>query len=244
MRKGAIVIFACKLFIVLGGDPEKGLYRISCIDTDAQATSMRQTQIKHIHGVNRARQLLSDPAVDQHDQDIIAVAVNRDRLAFARLFREFLPLVRAYCLKAYPGANSMADEVAQEVMIKVWEKAHTYKPEASALTTWLYTLTRNARIDYLRKNGRHISNIDPEPIWDTLEDEGANPFQLAQQRQFEQQIKDGLALLPAEQRQVLAKVYLEGATHQEVSETLNIPLGTVKSRVRLALKSLSIVVKR
>ena len=205
---------------------------------------MRLSPSKNAAGVYRAGLDVSAQTLNQHVQDIVAVGIHRDREAFARLFREFLPLIRAYSLKAYPGANSMADEVAQEVMIKVWEKAHTYKPEASAISTWLYTLTRNARIDYLRKNNRHNSTIDPEPIWEILEDQSPDPFQLAQQNQFEGQVKAGLMTLPAEQRQVLAKVYLEGCTHQEVSEMLNLPLGTVKSRVRLALKSLSIVVKR
>lgn len=186
---------------------------------------------------------MDSDALDQQLIDIAAMAKNRDKAAFERLFRAFVPMIRAFSLKAYPGASLMADEVAQEVMIKVWEKAHTYRPDMAALSTWLFTLSRNARVDYLRRNGKHVSLIDPEPIWAQLEDETADQFQIAQQREFEKQVKDGLSHLPNEQRQVLSQVYLEGMTHQEVSEKFNIPLGTVKSRVRLALKSLSIVVK-
>ena len=188
------------------------------------------------------RSVKSDP-LDQQLIDISAVAIHRDTAAFERLFRAFVPMIRAFNLKAYPGASLMADEVAQEVMIKVWEKAHTYRPEMAALTTWLFTLSRNARVDYLRRNGKHVSLIDPEPIWDQLEDDSADQFQKARQREFEKQVAEGLAKLPNDQRQVLSQVYLEGLTHQEVSEKFNIPLGTVKSRVRLALKSLSIVAK-
>lgn len=181
--------------------------------------------------------------IDQQLVDIAAVAINRDRVAFERLFRAFVPMIRAFSLKAYPGASLMADEVAQEVMIKVWEKAHTYRPEVAALSTWLFTLARNARIDYLRRNGKHVSLIDPEPIWAQLEDETADLFRIEQQRGFEEQVKSGLSLLPNDQRQVLSQVYLEGMTQQEVSDKFGIPLGTVKSRVRLALKALSIAVK-
>lgn len=186
---------------------------------------------------------VDNDVLDQQLIDIASVANNRDKRAFERLFRAFVPMIRAFSLKAYPGASLMADEVAQEVMIKVWDKAHTYRPEVAALSTWLFTLARNARIDYLRRNGKHVSLIDPEPIWAQLEDETADLFQIEQQRGFEEQVKNALSLLPNEQRQVLSQVYLEGMTQQEVSDKFGIPLGTVKSRVRLALKSLSIEVK-
>jgi len=176
--------------------------------------------------------------------DMHAVAEHRDREAFARLFDHFVPLLRSFSLAAQPGASLLADEISQEVMIKVWNKAHTYKVEFASVSTWVFTLARNARIDYFRKNSRHESDIDPEYIWNEIVDETADPFQAAQQKRSEELISDELSALPEDQRIALQKVYLEGKTHKEVAEDLDLPLGTVKSRVRLALKKLAISIKR
>lgn len=173
-------------------------------------------------------------------EDLLSVAEKRDRVAFERLFDHFVPLVRAFSLSAQPGATLLADEVAQEVMIKVWNKAHTYKPECASVNTWVFTLARNARIDYFRKNSRHESDIDPENVWATLEDESADPFLAAQQKRSEELISSELESLPNDQQQALQMVYMEGKTHKEVAEELKLPLGTVKSRVRLALRKLAI----
>lgn len=179
-----------------------------------------------------------------HKQQMLRIATQRDKQAFGLLFDHFAPLLRAYSLARDPGATLLADDLAQEVMIKVWHKAHTYRPEMAAVSTWIFTLARNARIDYLRKNGRFSSDIDPTEIFNTLVDEGADPFQQAQQQRISHSIEQGLSQLPNEQTQVLAKVYLEGKSHQETAAELSLPLGTVKSRVRLALQKLELLVAR
>ncbi len=171
------------------------------------------------------------------------VAKQRDRNAFNRLFDHFVPLLRAYSLAREPGAMLLADELAQEVMIKVWNKAHTYNPDKAAVSTWIFTLARNSRIDHLRRNGRFSSEIDPTDIFEQLEDPGPDPFQAVQQQKAEKRIHEGLQHLPIEQSQVLAKVYLEGKSHQETADELELPLGTVKSRVRLALNKLELLLK-
>lgn len=175
---------------------------------------------------------------------MIRVAEERDRQAFVQLFDHFVPSLRAYSLTREPGAALVADELAQEVMIKVWNKAHTYKPEAAAVSTWIFTLARNARIDYLRRNGRFSTEIDPTDLFESLEDQGPDPFQVAQQQKTQQRVHEGLKALPVEQSQVLAKIYLEGKSHQETANELELPLGTVKSRVRLALQKLELLLKR
>jgi len=177
-------------------------------------------------------------------QDMFAIAEQRDQVALARLFDHYAPKIRSFCLAAQPGANLMADDIAQEVMIRIWNKAHTYKPEAASLNTWVFTIARNARIDYLRKNSRYQSDIDPEYLWQNIVDENSDPFQDAQQKRDQQMIQQSLKKLPVDQRQVLSKVYLEGKTHKEAAEELSLPLGTIKSRVRLALQKLTIYVKR
>lgn len=172
------------------------------------------------------------------------VAEHRDKDAFAKLFDHYAPLIRAYSLAREPGADLIADELAQEVMLRVWLKASSYNSRLANINTWIFTLARNCRIDYLRRNGRFVSDIDPAEIFNDLEDEGPGPFQLVQQSRLQENIQAGLEKLPREQSEILRKVYLEGKSHQQTSEALKLPLGTVKSRVRLALKKLQVLVER
>jgi RNA polymerase sigma-70 factor (ECF subfamily) len=178
-------------------------------------------------------------------RDCIArVANQRDKAAFAILFDHYAPLIRAYSLAREPGAELVADELTQEVMIRVWLKAGSYNSQLANINTWIFTLARNCRIDYLRRNGRFVSEIDPTEIFNDIEDESPSPFQLVHQTRLEDNIRTGLEKLPREQSDILIKVYLEGKSHQQTSEELKLPLGTVKSRVRLAIKKLKVLVAR
>jgi len=178
-------------------------------------------------------------------RDCIArVANQRDKAAFSTLFDHYAPMIRAYSLVREPGADLVADELAQEVMIRVWLKAGTYNSQLANTNTWIFTLARNCRIDYLRRNGRFVSDIDPTEIFNDMEDESPSPFQLTHQSRLEENIRTGLEKLPREQSEILVKVYLEGKSHQQTSEELKLPLGTVKSRVRLAIKKLKVLVER
>lgn len=172
------------------------------------------------------------------------VAEDRDKSAFADLFDHYAPKIRAYSLAREPGADLVADELAQEVMTRIWLKAASYNPTLANLNTWVFTLARNCRIDYLRRNSRHVSDIDPTDVFNDMADEGPGPFQLVHQSRAAESVKNGLAQLPREQAEILTKVYLEGKSHQQASTELNLPLGTVKSRVRLALKKLQVLITR
>ncbi len=176
-------------------------------------------------------------------QLIQQVAKERDRQAFEQLFEHYAPLLRAYSLAREPGAHLVADELVQDVLIKLWNKSHLYDPDKSNPNTWIYTLARNCRIDYLRRNGRYGNDVDGDQLFDSIEDESAGPFQATLEKRNAQQIHDGLNQLPTEQLQVLSKVYMEGKTQQEVALELNLPLGTVKSRIRLALQKLEIIIR-
>jgi RNA polymerase sigma factor (sigma-70 family) len=175
---------------------------------------------------------------------IARIASHRDKDAFSTLFDHYAPLIRAYSLAREPGSNLIADELAQEVLIRVWLKADSYNAQLSNINTWIFTLARNCRIDYFRRNGRYVSDIDPTEMFNNIEDEEPGPFQLAHQNRLEENIKTGLAKLPREQAEILTKVYLEGKSHQQTSTELKLPLGTVKSRVRLALGKLKVLVTR
>ena len=172
------------------------------------------------------------------------VAENQDRQAFEKLFDHYAPLIRAYSLAREPGADLVADELVQEVMTRVWLKADKYNSKLANLNTWIFTLARNCRIDYLRRNSRYLTEIDPTDLFNNIEDETPGPFQRVQQSRAEENIRAELKNLPAEQSEILTKVYLEGKSHQQASDELKLPLGTVKSRVRLALKKLEVMVAR
>ena len=190
-----------------------------------------------------------DPTMNnlQHDaqaeswvKDLQSIASERDQAAFTRIFEHFAPLVRRFSLASEPGAALVANEIAQEVMIKVWNKAHLYDSSKAAVSTWIFTLARNATVDYLRKNGRYLSDINPDNIYLDLVDETADPFQSAVQKRDVEFIRQALTTLPDEQREALEVVYMKGMSHQQASEALQLPLGTIKSRVRLALSKLSL----
>ncbi len=172
------------------------------------------------------------------------VAEARDKRAFAELFDHYAPKIRSYSLAREHGAELLADELVQEVMVRVWLKAEKYNPKLANLNTWIFTLARNCRIDYLRRNSRYATEIDPTDLFNEIVDESPGPFQLAHQIRVEQNVTERLKDLPQEQAEILTKVYLEGKSHQQASDELELPLGTVKSRIRLAIKKLAVLVAR
>lgn len=196
---------------------------------------------------------MSKSSVTSQSQEVVSAhleecmrrtAVERDREAFGELFDHYAPLLRAYSLAREPGAMLVADELAQTVLVKLWNKAHTFDKQKASLNTWVYTLARNSRIDMLRRNSRYTMEIDPEYLWAEEVDESTDPFVAVQQKRAEETIANAFQHLPAEQQEVLTKVYLEGKSHQESAEELKLPLGTVKSRIRLAIQKLQVLVGR
>lgn len=183
-------------------------------------------------------------APDPWAENVRRVAANRDRAAFQELYKHFTPMIRAFLLKSMgAGANrSEAEEITQEVLIKVWNKAASFNSSKASVNTWIFTIARNTRIDFIRRNERNERKIDIEDIWH--EPESPEPLVDLQQRRAEQVIKQAMATLPEEQLQVLYKAFMEGKSHNEVAEELSLPLGTVKSRIRLALNKMQILIDR
>lgn len=181
---------------------------------------------------------------DQWGPLLVKVA-SRDRTAFARLFEHFAPQIKAFGLSTVIADRSgqFADELVQEVMIAIWHKAAHYDPDKASASTWIFTIARNKRIDLLRKLKRQPLSVDVEDIW-PIEDGDAGPFTAVQQRVTEKKVRESLLELPEAQRQVLAMAYMEGKSHSEISEHLGLPLGTVKSRIRLAMQRLQLMLDR
>ena len=170
------------------------------------------------------------------------VADAEDREAFSRLFGHFAPLIKAFAINGSALAAAHAEELVQEVMIKVWQKASAYNPQKAAASTWIYTIARNCRTDMYRRLQKFDTPINADDIWQETESEEL--FTAVQQKRDAVRIRDMLEKLPHEQSQILRKVYMEGKSHSEVSEELDLPLGTVKSRVRLAMKKLQLTAER
>jgi RNA polymerase sigma factor (sigma-70 family) len=169
------------------------------------------------------------------------VGRERDQSAFVKLFEHFAPLIKGFCLgnlnASFPA--DAADEIVQEVLFKVWQKAPSYDATKAAASTWIYTVMRNCRIDLMRRHKRTISDsgvIEVDDIWD--EDAEDRAYISLEQSGNEALVQKSFERLPTEQRQVLIQVYMQGKTHQQIALETGLPLGTVKSRVRIGLKKM------
>ena len=162
---------------------------------------------------------------------IKAVGKNQDKQAFGIIFKYFAPRLKSFLIKA-GSTESQSEEVIQEVMIAVWTKAATYDNSKSSVSTWIYTIARNKRIDKIRKERRHYLSESDEgleiPVDSTQEKEILSS-------QLSSSLKKYMSNLPEEQSKLLQMSYYYNKTHADISEELKIPLGTVKSRIRLAL---------
>jgi len=182
--------------------------------------------------------ILAEPTKDDWSDLLIKVGSHRDRAAFGKLFSHFAPLVKGFLMKGGAVSEEQAEELVQEALIKVWNKADSFDKSKSAASTWIYTIARNCRIDWLRKVARQQVEIRAEDLYGTA-DENPNFASLLEVRN-QHHIKENLTKLPSEQLQILTKIYYEGKSHSEVAEELELPLGTVKSRIRLALKKMEL----
>jgi RNA polymerase sigma-70 factor (ECF subfamily) len=180
------------------------------------------------------------PPENRHSDLIEAVAWRRDRTAFAELFAHFAPRLKAFALRGGADADA-AEEMAQEAMIAVWRRAETFDRRRAAASTWIFTIARNKRIDLIRRNAKPALDAADFLLVNPGSTESADGAAMAVQSQ--ELIRDLLAHLPSEQRQVLEKAFFEDKTHNAIAEELKLPLGTVKSRIRLALGRLRVALQ-
>ncbi|MFC7705740.1 sigma-70 family RNA polymerase sigma factor [Plastorhodobacter daqingensis] len=155
-----------------------------------------------------------------------------DTAAFAQVFRHFAPRVKAFLVKS--GASStLAEECTQEVMATLWHKAHMFDPSRASVATWIFTIARNRKIDALRKQRRP----DPEdlPWGPDPEPDQADALALSQETR---RLSAALAQLPEKQRDLIERAYFGDLSHSEIAAETGLPLGTIKSRIRLALERL------
>lgn len=160
------------------------------------------------------------------------IRTHRDQGAFVALFRHFAPRVKAYLMKSGAG-ETLAEECTQEVMATLWHKAHLFDPARASVATWVFTIARNRRIDALRRQRRP----EPEELPWGPEPEPDQAEAMALQQESER-LGAALARLPEKQRDLIERAFYGDLSHSEIAAQTGLPLGTIKSRIRLALERL------
>jgi RNA polymerase sigma-70 factor (ECF subfamily) len=162
------------------------------------------------------------------------IAERSDPEAFRELYEAFGPRVKAYMVRQGADAGT-AEDLAQETLLTVWRKAALYSGDRGSMSTWVFAIARNLRIDRLRREvpwqelpeGR-LAEASDEPL----------PDEAVAEKERQQRVQSALAALPPEQKEVVALAYLEGLSHSEIADRLGMPLGTVKSRMRIAYQKI------
>ena len=173
-------------------------------------------------------------AEDNPNSLIQRIGENRDKVAFALLFKQFGPKLKSLMLRL--GTNtSTAEELVQETMLSVWRKSHTFDSSKASASTWMFTIARNLRIDRFRSESRpEFDPSDPSLIPEP-ELQADEQLELKNRQNY---VRKCLDELPNDQREVVKMSFMQGLSHQEISDKLDIPLGTVKSRLRLSFGKL------
>jgi RNA polymerase sigma-70 factor, ECF subfamily len=176
-------------------------------------------------------------SVTDWSQCIVAIAKTRDRQQFAALFAHFGPRLKSFFLRLGVASN-VAEDLAQDTMLMVWRKADRFDPERAAASTWIFTVARNLRIDLKRRER------DPALLAEFYDvADGPTPGDHLLSAERDSRIHRALTTLPAEQAEVIRLSFFEDRPHSQIADDLKIPLGTVKSRVRLAMARLRALVE-
>ncbi len=162
---------------------------------------------------------------------MVAVRDRQDKAAFAALFQHFAPRVKGFLMKSGTEA-ALAEDCAQDVMAVLWHKAAQYDPARASVATWVFTIARNRRIDIARKACRP----EPEALdWGEVEPDQADVYEAGQETA---RLLAAMRDLPEKQRALIQRAYYGELSHSEIAAETGLPLGTIKSRIRLALDRL------
>lgn len=177
---------------------------------------------------------LSDADRERFADLLGAVAERKDRSAFSEIFSYYAPRVKSYLMRL--GAEAaLAEEITQDAMVTVWRKADLFDRKQASVSTWIFRIARNRRIDLFRRTRN--AQLDPdEPM--VLPAASEAPEARVEAMDVERQVRGAMKDLPQEQLDMLQLAFYEGLSHREIAERLNLPLGTVKSRIRLAFLKL------
>jgi RNA polymerase sigma factor (sigma-70 family) len=191
-------------------------------------------RLRHAYRADQQECGVGVTSPDEYADLVEAVAITRDRDAFARLFDFFAPRIYAYLLRLRLDAG-LADEITQDVMTTLWLKAELFDRSKSSVGTWLFRIARNRRIDLSR---RDREDAVPEARPTDVPDPAPAPDDSLDMSQREASIRAALKLLPQEQLDLVRLAFFEGLSHGDIAAQTGVPLGTVKSRLRLAFSRL------
>jgi RNA polymerase sigma-70 factor, ECF subfamily len=178
--------------------------------------------------------ILSDGENGDPARLIVAIATRRDRSAFASLFGFYAPRIKGFLMRTGSTAE-VAEEIAQEAMLAVWRKASTFDASRARASTWIYAIARNLRIDRLR----HERGVSADALYEVLGcDDRERPDDTVEWAERDDRVRGALQELPNEQMTVVRLSFFEDRAHADIARILGIPLGTVKSRLRLAMAKL------
>jgi len=187
-----------------------------------------------MHGAIARNDTTSTRPAHGPDDLILRIARERDRTAFTALFESFAPRLKGYLLRQ--GARpAEAEELVQEAMVAVWRKAELFDPSRASAATWIFRIARNLRLDAARRD-RHADAYQPDLSEEPEPPRTPEGIEAARQR--DALVRTALAELPPEQLEVLRMSFFHDRPHAEIAQALRLPLGTVKSRIRLALQRL------
>lgn len=201
--------------------------------------TLRMTRRAHRSAVAAAYepevQSLSSSAPDElsaQTQWMLAVRDQRDKQAFGLLFDHYAPRLKGVVMKGGIGA-AQAEDIVQDALLKVWQRAEQFDPTRAQVSSWIYQIVRNQTVDFVRKDKRPVPEEltrapDPEP-------DAADALALEQESSV---LRSALQALPADQRNMIERAYLGELTHAQIQTETGLPLGTIKSRIRLALERL------
>jgi len=166
---------------------------------------------------------------------LASFAETRDKAIYIQLFRHFAPKIKAYIIRL-GLVESTAEELTQETMLSVWRKASMYDRSKAAASTWIFTLARNQSIDWMRKQKYPEYSLEDAHFESEMKEEGQG-----EQAVTASKMSRSIDKLPENQAQVIYMSFFEGRSHSEIAERLGLPLGSVKSRIRLASEKLKMI---
>lgn len=177
---------------------------------------------------------LSVAAEDRFSRLIAKVAQDRDRQAFEDLFDHFAPRLKAYLMRLGSDAAT-AEELAQEVMITLWRKAGLFDATRATAATWLFRIARNRRIDSLRRDRSALFDAEDPSLRPAAPEDQDDELDA---RMREARVREAMKELPEEQADLIRRAFFSGLSHSQIADETGLPLGTVKSRIRLAFTRL------
>jgi len=174
------------------------------------------------------------------NQLLSRIAVDRSDEAFRSLFVEYGPRIRSYMMRQGADAGT-AEELAQETLLTVWRKAGLYSADKGSPGAWIFAIARNLRIDRIRRQTAWQELTDEQAA--AIPSEGEPADETASLRQRQARVQAVLRTLPPDQLEVVTLAFIDGLSHSEIAERLSLPLGTVKSRTRLAYQKVRIALE-